>query len=192
MVKSDQNKNVVNKNEDRRASDILQTMADMSKLENTHSKFKCRTRRGRKPNKTEICHLKPNHAEYKDIHQEIGENNQPVASRPQTAPNVMTDWLRVRPELTVTLKSSKPTHLDPVPPLDLTTTPANPQEVPQLVQSTSSPVALVLKPEEYENLAPTSPVFATYAFLPSLGVFVHPLAIPPELAQSTIFTTPAQ
>ena len=31
-------------------------------------------------------------------------------------------------------------------------------------------------------MAPHHPLYATYIFLPSIGVFVHPLAIPPELA----------
>merc|ERR1712079_415870 len=44
----------------------------------------------------------------------------------------------------------------------------------------SPSLALVLQPLEYEALAPHHPLYATYIFLPSLGVFVHPLAIPPE------------
>ena len=46
----------------------------------------------------------------------------------------------------------------------------------------SPSLALVLQPPEYEALAPHHPLYATYIFLPSLGVFVHPLALPPELA----------
>ena len=54
---------------------------------------------------------------------------------------------------------------------------------PMAPPSIPSPsLALVLQPPEYEALAPHHPLYATYIFLPSLGVFVHPLALPPELA----------
>ena len=73
----------------------------------------------------------------------------------------------------------------PAPPKDLSTTPCNPQEEQPSAQSASLPYSLVLKPEEHEKLSPKNPLYATYVFLPSVGVFVHPLAVPPELAPST-------
>ena len=71
-------------------------------------------------------------------------------------------------------------------PLDL----SQPRFPPQSSPPPSAPplsipspsLALVLQPPEYEALAPHHPLYATYIFLPSLGVFVHPLALPPELA----------
>ena len=76
--------------------------------------------------------------------------------------NSLIQWLSVRPELTVTFNSFQ-----------------------SLIQSASLPYSLVLKPEQYETLAPQNPLYATYVFFPSVGVFVHPLAIPPELAPFT-------
>ena len=75
------------------------------------------------------------------------------------------------------------------PPLDLATAPSNLQEDQPPVQSASLPYSLVLKPEQYEFLAPKNLLYATYVFLPSVGVFVHPLAIPPELAPLTLIPT---
>ena len=101
--------------------------------------------------------------------------------RPATPDNSFPEWLRVRPELTVTIKQSKNSDS---PPLDLSTNPT--KNDPTSAQRSSFQFPLVLKPDEYENLAPKNSVFATYAFLPSLSVFVHPLAIPQELASSAI------
>ena len=58
---------------------------------------------------------------------------------------------------------------------------ASPRSSPPPAAPPPSPsLALVLQPLEYEALAPHHPLYATYIFLPSLGVFVHPLALPPE------------
>merc|ERR1719336_785064 len=61
-------------------------------------------------------------------------------------------------------------------PLDLSQPRCSPRSSPPAPPSPS--LALVLQPLEYEALAPHHPLFATYIFLPSLGVFVHPLALP--------------
>ena len=65
-------------------------------------------------------------------------------------------------------------------PLDLSQPRASPRSSPAAPPPPSPSLALVLQPVEYEALAPHHPLYATYIFLPSLGVFVHPLALPPE------------
>ena len=66
-------------------------------------------------------------------------------------------------------------------PLDLSQPRGSPRSSPPPAPPAPSPsLALVLQPVEYEALAPHHPLYATYIFLPSLGVFVHPLALPPE------------
>ena len=65
-------------------------------------------------------------------------------------------------------------------PLDLSQPRGSPRSSPPAPPPPSPSLALVLQPLEYEALAPHHPLFATYIFLPSLGVFVHPLALPPE------------
>ena len=40
---------------------------------------------------------------------------------------------------------------------------------------------VILNREEYEALLPTNPVYSLYIFLPDLNVFVHPLAVPPNM-----------
>ena len=72
---------------------------------------------------------------------------------------------------------------DPSPsPLDLSQPRFPAHSSPPPMAPPSPSLALVLQPPEYEALAPHHPLYATYIFLPSLGVFVHPLALPPELA----------
>ena len=65
------------------------------------------------------------------------------------------------------------------------TTTTNPSKSPAL------PYSLILKPEEYETLALENPVYATYIFLPSVGLFAHPLAVPPELAPASFIPLPS-
>ena len=125
-VRTEQDAHASNNNVDRRASDILQSMVDMSQLvDKTATKLKHRPRRGRKPHKNDIYHLKPNHVEHMDDdHESTGssQDNQQSTSRPQSQ-NDLNDWLSVRPELTVTFKSSRPNGQEPAPPQDLSTTP---------------------------------------------------------------------
>ena len=167
-------------------TDRLETEPPQSIINMTDTATKHKTRRGRKPNKAEICHLKPSQPRHKLAGPllESGGPSQasPSHSRPTTEDNIFPEWLRVRPELTVTVKPSKNCDSSP---LDLSTNPAQEDSKP-VQRSSSLPFPLVLKPDEYESLAPKNSLFATYAFLPSLGVFVHPLAIPPELASSAI------
>ena len=120
--------------------------------------------RERKPPKKDICHLNPNHLDHMDDDRDSArssEDNHQSTSRLHRQ-NSLIQWLSVRPELTVTFNSFQ-----------------------SLIQSASLPYSLVLKPEQYETLAPQNPLYATYVFFPSVGVFVHPLAIPPELAPFT-------
>jgi len=135
-------------------------------------------RRERKPRKTDICRIQP---EEEKEEQDGG--------------------VRCLPELTITRRppplssssSSSPLHhqQSTSSPLDLSRPrlapssppPPAPASLPSSPSSPpSSPLSLVLQPPDYEALAPHHPLYATYIFLPSIGVFVHPLAIPPELA----------
>ena len=102
----------------------------------------------------------------------LSEDNHQLTSRPQSQ-NSLNDWLSVRPELTVNFKSSKSNGQDPGPPLDLSTTPSNPQEDQPPVQSASLLYSLVLKPDEHEKLAPKNPLYATYvSFLLLVFLFI--------------------
>jgi len=138
-------------------------------------------RRERKPRKTDICRIQP------EEEKEEQEQEEPDGGA-----------MKRLPELTITRRpppssSSSPVHhqqstsspLDlsrprlapsPPPPVAAASLPSSPSSPP------SSSLSLVLQPPDYEALAPHHPLYATYIFLPSIGVFVHPLAIPPELA----------
>ena len=144
-------------------------------------------RRERKPRKTAICRIQPEEEESKEKQQNVLDNEATV---------------RCLPELTITRRPSPSSSSSSSPlshqhstssPLDLSRprlAPSPPSPHPGPTTSLSPPISsphtsslsLVLQPPDYEALAPHHPLYATYIFLPSIGVFVHPLAIPPELA----------
>ena len=144
-------------------------------------------RRERKPRKTAICRIQPEEEESKEKQQNVLDNEAAV---------------RCLPELTITRRPSPSSSSSSSPlshqhstssPLDLSRprlAPSPPSPHPGPTTSLSPPpssphtssLSLVLQPPDYEALAPHHPLYATYIFLPSIGVFVHPLAIPPELA----------
>jgi hypothetical protein len=113
-------------------------------------------RRERKPRKAQICHIRP------DLDDGPSGDGRPV------------------PELSITRRGSPclPRPLD----LSLPRPPAPP--APRPAPRPAPGLALVLRPSDYEALAPLHPLYASYIFLPSVGVFAHPLAIPPSLAPS--------
>ena len=144
-------------------------------------------RRERKPRKTAICRIQPEEEESKEKQQNVLDNEATV---------------RCLPELTITRRPS-PSSSSSSPPLSHQHSTSSPLDLsrPRLAPSPPSPhpgpttslspphssphnssLSLVLQPPDYEALAPHHPLYATYIFLPSIGVFVHPLAIPPELA----------
>ena len=115
-------------------------------------------RRERKLRKDDICHI-----------------------HPQTETTASAGQEEVKKEASGSDERSPPSPS----PLDLSQPRFQPHTSPPPVPLPSIPspsLALVLQPPEYEALAPHHPLYATYIFLPSLGVFVHPLALPPELA----------
>ena len=136
-------------------------------------------RRERKPRKTTICRIQPEE-EREQKEAGVGEKDPDGAA------------VRHLPELTITRRPPPPSPLhhqqSTSSPLDLsrprlTSSPVSATSLPSPPTSpSSSSLSLVLQPPDYEALAPHHPLYATYIFLPSIGVFVHPLAIPPELA----------
>ena len=140
-------------------------------------------RRERKPRKTDICRIQPEEEEKEE--QEAEESDGGTVG--------------CLPELTIT-RRPPPSSSSPSPlhhqqftssPLDLSRPRLAPSSPPLIAASSlpsspssppSSSLSLVLQPPDYEALAPHHPLYATYIFVPSIGVFVHPLAIPPELA----------
>ena len=136
-------------------------------------------RRERKPRKTDICRIQPE-----------DEKEEQVGGMDEEEPE---GAVRCLPELTITRRApsspDSPAHhqQSASSPLDLSRPRLAPSSPPSgapasLPPSPSSSLSLVLQPPDYEALAPHHPLYATYIFLPSIGVFVHPLAIPPELA----------
>jgi hypothetical protein len=67
-------------------------------------------------------------------------------------------------------------------PLDLSTRPRTSLTHPG---QKNSEVSIILKPGEFEKFSLNNPIYRNYIFLPSFGVFVHPLAVPPELVAPT-------
>ena len=136
-------------------------------------------RRERKPRKTAICRIQPEE-EREQKEAGVGEKDPDGAA------------VRHLPELTITRRPPPPSplhHQQSISsPLDLsrprlTSSPVSATSLPSPPTSpSSSSLSLVLQPPDYEALAPHHPLYATYIFLPSIGVFVHPLAIPTELA----------
>jgi len=172
--------------QDRRASDLLQAMVDKSTTQQ-RPKVQQRPRRGRKPNKTEICHFKAN-IEDANIDAEIPQGNhqsQISISSHNTIEEVLDNQSSILPELTITRKYSPYPVKFPAKPYDFCTRSSLEQPQTDSNFTTELPtnsVPLVLKQEDLEKLAPNDPLYASYIFLPSVGVFVHPLAVPPELA----------
>ena len=116
-------------------------------------------RRERKPRKDDICHIHPQI--------EGGAGGQEEVKREDAGSPSPLDLSQPR----------FPAHTSPPP-----------STLPLSIPAPSPSLALVLQPPEYEALAPHHPLYATYIFLPSLGVFVHPLALPPELAPQPLMS----
>eukprot|EP00092_Neocalanus_flemingeri_P049135 GFUD01056360.1.p1 GENE.GFUD01056360.1~~GFUD01056360.1.p1 ORF type:complete len:434 (+),score=120.42 GFUD01056360.1:47-1348(+) len=142
-------------NVDRRASDILQAMVDMSTAHNqvdrtdNNNKLPHKTRRTRKPHKTEICHLKPNTSAYNmdEDEEHAGspqDSHQPEVSifRHQDSQRVIPDQVSFLPEITITRKYSPSLVEYPGSPLNLCTRPtptqsSQPGHPPLLTQPTN-------------------------------------------------------
>ena len=144
-------------------------------------------RRERKPRKTAICRIQPEEEESKEKQQNVLDNEATARCLPELT-------ITRRPSPSSSSSSSPSSHQHSTSsPLDLSRprlAPSPPSPHPGPTTSLSPPpssphnssLSLVLQPPDYEALAPHHPLYATYIFLPSIGVFVHPLAIPPELA----------
>ena len=132
-------------------------------------------RRERKLRKTKIFHIRP---------EAEGGGREWVEEREGCRGEAM-------PELTIT-RNASPRSSPPPSPLDLSTprppTLAPPSPPPFLPSPPS--LSLVLRPADYEALAPLSPLYQSYISLPSIGLFVHPLAIPTQLQQGETLAKP--
>ena len=153
---------------------IVTSEAVESQDNNKKNVVRPRQKHGRKPHKANICRVKRTEESTSSLNERVPEANETEDS----SKKVLTDLLSARPELTVTVKSSDPKMTEP-------NSSKNVQKSTMISsieqQSSCLPYSLVLPPEEHDRLAPHNPLYATYVYLPSVRLFVHPLAIPSEL-----------
>ena len=158
---------------------MLRTIVDLSSGEQQQR----RQRRERKPRKTKICHI-----QREDINKEKTYNTLPEL----TITTRMASLDKPREDSSPLDLSTKSSHLtDDRSQQSSDNTKEPPPLIPDLSKSSVLPYSLVLKPEEYETLAMENQLYATYIFLPSVGLFVHPLAVPPEIAPASFIPLPS-
>lgn len=114
-----------------------------------------------------------------------GDSLPPKVSGKEESQSICKHYSLHLPEVTISCKLSPSLPPNTGAPLNLSEIPQKTADQPKddkdLSPNRSLPVSLVLQPEDYKQLTPENHLYSTYIFLPSLGVFVHPLAIPSEL-----------